>query len=64
VEELSLLVIRVNMMCLVLHEVIELLVVLVNSVVPLLQVEELSLLVTHETHRNVMPMESGMALIL
>jgi hypothetical protein len=53
-EELSLLLIHVNVVCSVLHEVVELLAVLMDEVVPLSQVEELYQLTVHKAHREVM----------
>jgi hypothetical protein len=51
VEELGLLVVHVDMMCPILCEVVELLAVLIDFVVPLLQVEELLQLIAHESRR-------------
>jgi hypothetical protein len=45
------------MMSIVLCQVIELLAVFIDVVGPLLQIHELLLLVVHETHRIVVPME-------
>jgi hypothetical protein len=52
-EELSLLLVHVNVVCSVLHEVVELLAVLMDGVVPLSQVEELYQLTMHKAHREV-----------
>jgi hypothetical protein len=41
VEELDLLLVSINMMCPILLEVVELLLVLIDGAVPLLQIEEL-----------------------
>jgi hypothetical protein len=41
----------------VLHQVVELIVVLIHTVGPLLQIQELLLLAVHETCRNVVPAE-------
>jgi hypothetical protein len=49
-EELSLLILCINVVCPVLGEVVELVEVVVDEVVPLLQVEELRQLVVHEAH--------------
>jgi hypothetical protein len=51
VEELSLLLISINVVCPKLHEVVELLVVLIDGVLPLSQIEELCQLVMHSAHR-------------
>jgi hypothetical protein len=53
VEELDLLHVGVDVVCPVLCEVVELLAVLINSVVLLTQVKELSQLAVHEAHREV-----------
>jgi hypothetical protein len=50
-EELNLLLIRVNVVCPILHEFVELVAVVVDSVVPLLQIEELCQLAVHESRR-------------
>jgi hypothetical protein len=50
-EELNLLVIRVDLVCPVLSEVVKLAAILVDGMVPMLQAEELNQLVVHESHQ-------------
>jgi hypothetical protein len=50
-EELNLLVIRVDLVCPVLSEVVKLAAILVDGMVPMLQAEELNQLVLHESHQ-------------